>query len=351
MRKRNSTVYTILRTIRQPTKLDEVISSVPKPKGAIPNFGLPKWKCTPLECKIPLVPGPEGAYYFSRNKIGKQLYKKSSRNAEFDLTDPNQYDIAFEYDSLHDRHLARYFSDEKTLLRMKKLGFITEDLDAICSVKEYNMYRKYMQKLHGENVKRELRRRGELEAEKRDLRAANREAHKEAAKLKKNDKKNEARIKMDSPQLQAEEKRRRLLIKQQQTEERLKMLESKKKDQKERVILRAKVRAEHLKQRRRCVWERDRQKIVKVLLKWRQKDRDRNKRQRKSLREADEARREATEKKWMERERYQEWLLTIEKFLLEYAQGEAKRNIEKYMKKVERECDRIRIHLLSVIME
>ncbi|XP_011302621.1 fibrous sheath-interacting protein 2 [Fopius arisanus] len=172
--RRNSTVYTVLRSMRQPTKLDEVINSVRKPKGAVPNFGLPKWKAIPLEWKIPLVPWPE-ENYFSRKKIGKKLYT-SSRNVDFDLTDPNNYEIAFAYNSLHDRHLARYFSNEKNVWRLKELGFITDNLDAKCSVKEYNMYRKYLRKVHGDGVRKELRRREEEGMERRDLKIANAEA-------------------------------------------------------------------------------------------------------------------------------------------------------------------------------
>lgn len=154
---------------------------MPKPKGAVPNFGLPKWKSIPLESKIPLIPGPEDAYHFSRRKIGRKLYIAST-DAEFDLTDPNHYDITFEYDSLHDRHLARYFSNKKNLSYLKKNGLITETLDAKCSMKEYNMYRKYLQKLHGNSVKRELWRRGEMENEARDLKVANAAAQKDFVK-------------------------------------------------------------------------------------------------------------------------------------------------------------------------
>ncbi|XP_011302620.1 stress response protein NST1-like [Fopius arisanus] len=120
------------------------------------------------------------------------------------------------------------------------------------------------------------------------------------------------------------------------------MRESEKRDQKKRTIQRAKLRAEHSKRRRRLVKERERQRIVKLLLNCQRKNREKEKTHNKCLREAEEARREANEKKWMEREIYQEWLLTIEKFILEYAEGEAKRNIKKYMKNVEGQRERMR---------
>lgn len=141
---------------------------MPKPKGAVPNFGLPKWKNMPLESKIPLIPGPEGSYHFTRNKVGKKLWVGSA-DAEFNLNDPYNHETEWKYEPLHDEHLARFFSQPANVKRMINLGFITKNLDAKCSIKDYNMYRKYLKKLYNDSINLEIRKRVLRDFERRDL--------------------------------------------------------------------------------------------------------------------------------------------------------------------------------------
>ena len=148
--------------------VDKIMERVPKPRGAVPNFGPQRWKFIPLESKIPMIPSAT-AYNLTRGKLGKNIWIGRRKNivGEFNLNDPCNYEIKMTYDSLHDHHLARYFSRKANIRRMLKLGFVTDNLDAKCSLKDYNMYRKYLKKLHNDSVNRELKRQPDLADEKR----------------------------------------------------------------------------------------------------------------------------------------------------------------------------------------
>ncbi|XP_026674317.1 fibrous sheath-interacting protein 2 [Ceratina calcarata] len=135
----------------------------------------------PLESKIPMVPGPAGAYNFTRRKIGKELWI-SAPNAEFNLSDPYGYEIRWTYDSLHDKHLLPYFSRPNNLQHLIKSGFITKNLDAKCSLRDYNMYRRYLRKLHGDSIKTELNRKTRQSIEERAIQYAEEQAKKEVRK-------------------------------------------------------------------------------------------------------------------------------------------------------------------------
>lgn len=161
--------------------MDKLAESIPKPKGAIPNFGLPKWKVMPLESKIPMVPGPEGAYNFTRRKIGKELWIPAP-GGDFNLSDPYCYEMELTYDSLHDKHLVPYFSRPNNIQHLMKAGLITKSLDAKCSLRDYNMYRKYLRKLHCDSIKKELNKRSKLSTEERAILYAQEQAQKEVRK-------------------------------------------------------------------------------------------------------------------------------------------------------------------------
>lgn len=163
--------------------LDKIIEKIPKPEGAVPNFGLPKWKVWPLEAKIPMIPGPEDAYIFSRQKLGKKLWVQS-KNAQFDLSDPYNYEIEYSYDSMHDDHLTRYFARENNIKHLLKSRLISKDLDAFCSLKDYNMYRKFLKKVYNDSINEELERQHNLKMEIRTLGFADMAAKKEIERQK-----------------------------------------------------------------------------------------------------------------------------------------------------------------------
>lgn len=122
-----------------------------------------------------MVPAPKGAYDFSRRKLGKKLWIGSS-DAEFNLNDPCNYEMELPYEGFHDKYLTEFYKRPINIQRMIKLGFVTESLDAKCSLKDYNMYRKYLKKLHNDSVRKELRRKDELFIEMKVIKYAEEKA-------------------------------------------------------------------------------------------------------------------------------------------------------------------------------
>ncbi|CAG9581694.1 unnamed protein product [Danaus chrysippus] len=141
-------VDTTLMTLRKPTELKKVIDSIPKPIRAVPKNGLPLWYRLGLECKLPVPKMPEGKIIFSRGKIGEDVRRlglgTNAPRPTFDLTDPYCNNVSYDYVPMHDPHLAHHFAQKPARNRMKLLGYCTKDGRAVCSLKEFNQYRKYL---------------------------------------------------------------------------------------------------------------------------------------------------------------------------------------------------------------
>ncbi|PZC81329.1 hypothetical protein B5X24_HaOG212781 [Helicoverpa armigera] len=161
-----------LMTLRKPTELKKVIDSVPKPVRAVPKNGLPLWYKLGLECKLPVPKMPVGKVIFSRGRIGEDVRRLGlglggGPRPTFDLTDPYCNNVSYDYVPMHDPHLAHHFSQKPARNRMKQLGFCTKDGRAVCSLKEFNQYRKYlynqfMDRIHMEMKKLDERARDDL---------------------------------------------------------------------------------------------------------------------------------------------------------------------------------------------
>ncbi|XP_015180300.1 PREDICTED: fibrous sheath-interacting protein 2 [Polistes dominula] len=257
--------------------LDKVIESIPKPKGAIPNFGLPKWKVMPLESKIPMVPGPEGAYNFIRRKIGKKLWTSSS-DAEFNLNDPYCYEIKFTYDALHDEHLVPFFSNTNNIKHLLKAGLITRNLEGKCSLKDYNMYRKYLRNVHTDRIRRELRKRTCVAHEKRVLECTEEQAQNEVNKLKRKEKLTEARKEIwAAHKFEEEAKIKAQREKAKKLRKRMKLLEIRKREEQMMRAARAKAHSENIKQKQKLASEIQEQKKIHTIVDWRKKEHMRKK--------------------------------------------------------------------------
>ena len=65
----------------------------------------------------------------------------------FDLSSPKKQVIStlLEYNSLQDPHLRSYFYHSPRRCKLRETGFITDDLDVICSLKKYNAYRQFLE--------------------------------------------------------------------------------------------------------------------------------------------------------------------------------------------------------------
>ena len=130
-----------------------------------------------LEHKLPMIPGPKGAYNFTRCKVGKKLWRPK---LEFNLNDPYCHETKFLYEPLHDEHLFKFFSRPINRNCLLKADLITDNMDVKCSLYDYNEYRKYLRQLHADRIKRELRKRNRLFVERRALCFAEDQARKEA---------------------------------------------------------------------------------------------------------------------------------------------------------------------------
>ncbi|XP_068626515.1 plectin-like [Battus philenor] len=160
-----------LMTLRKPTELKKVIESIPKPPGAVPKNGLPIWYKLGLESKLPMPKVPQGKIIFSRGRIGEDVRRlglgSDSPAPTFDLTDPYCNNVSYDYVPMHDPHLAHHFAQKPARCRMKQLGFCTKDGRAVCSLREFNQYRKYlynqfMDRIHTEMKKLDERARDDL---------------------------------------------------------------------------------------------------------------------------------------------------------------------------------------------
>ncbi|KAF7397633.1 hypothetical protein HZH68_008855 [Vespula germanica] len=328
-------------SLKKPTALDKVIESVPKPKGAIPNFGLPKWKVMPLESKIPMVPGPEGAYNFTRRKIGKKLWTSSS-DAEFNLYDPYCHEIKFTYDSLHDEHLVPFFSKANNIKHLLKAGLITRNLEGKCSLKDYNIYRKYLRNLHIDSIKRELRERTRLSHEKQVLEYAEEQARNEVKKLEKRERLVEARKKIwKARKLQEEAKIRAQKEKAKILKERMKLLIITKHEEQMMRAAKAKARSESIKQKQKLAAEIEQQKKINTLVDWRKKEHIRKKAREARLKYIQEQKIMAIEEKWKLRHESQKKDIEKEQFLFDCINTQRAIFIKKYNEKIEKEQERM----------
>ncbi|XP_037298835.1 uncharacterized protein LOC115441483 isoform X2 [Manduca sexta] len=150
-----------LMTLRKPTELKKVIDSIPKPVRAVPKNGLPLWYRLGLENKLPMPKMPAGKIIFSRGKIGEDVRRlglgKDGPQPTFDLTDPYCNNVSYDYVPMHDPHLAHHFAQKPARRRMKQLGYCTKEGRAVCSLKEFNQYRKYLYNQFMDRIHVEMR--------------------------------------------------------------------------------------------------------------------------------------------------------------------------------------------------
>nr|CAD7200380.1 unnamed protein product [Timema douglasi] len=192
-----------LLSTRRPTRVDDLYKAVPKPAGGVPKHGLPIWSDLLLDAKLPVIKAPKGALVFSRGKVGEKLWRRPAAQ-DFNLYDPNGYEVTYHYDALHDGNLRRLLAQEGLQRRLKELGLMTDNGEAVCSLKQLNEYRRYLKRLHLDSLNQERQHRDELERERQILENAQKYADKERMMLDKNALRKE---KMDNNRAKIEEER------------------------------------------------------------------------------------------------------------------------------------------------
>ncbi|XP_066586436.1 golgin subfamily A member 6-like protein 1 [Prorops nasuta] len=291
----------------------------------------------PLESKIPFVRGPEGSYNFSRQKLGKKLWI-ASREGDFNLGDPNCYDFKIEYDPLHDENLRVFFSKPENIQPLIKGGLITEKLDAKCSLKEYNNYRKLLRNVHCDSVRKRLKEQFGVLDEERALKYTDEQAQKEVERIKKREKFEKLfEKKIREEKLKLEEKIKNDAEKEEKIKQRLKNLQESKalelaKRKEKRFLL-----AKHIKEKLQAAERQKRQMIIKTFVNWRKKEERRLRMNKLRAQEADESKRAAIAQKWKNRVEFQKKQIEKEKFLLNCIDKRKKKFLDAYNKKVQNE--------------
>ncbi|XP_011697111.1 PREDICTED: fibrous sheath-interacting protein 2 isoform X2 [Wasmannia auropunctata] len=326
--------------IKRITDIERLAETVSKPKDAVPKFGLPGWKMMPLEHKIPMIPGPKGAYSLVRRKVGKKLW---GQKLEFDLSDPYCHETKFPYEPLHDEHLLEFFYRPINRKRLLKADLITDDMHVKCTLRDYNEYRKYLRQVHADRVNRELRKRNGLFGEKRALRFAEEQARNEAERLKERETYVTLRQRLTQQRLLEEERKTRELKERAcRTARRLKLLRLVRREEQRLLNIKSKERVEQIRQKCKIATEITRRKVIDTLLDWRKKDKARKKGREKRLMEITQQKQKAMEESWRKKQRFQEKEIAKQKVLLQRIDARREKFIENYNNRINKETARMK---------
>ena len=94
----------------------------------------------------------------------------------FDLSNTQEYSPFIEYNSLHDPHLKSYFYRPGMKRKLIANKFVTDDLRVLCTLKEYNAYRSFLER-EFMKLRREEKDKREDERRRESSRAGRASAH------------------------------------------------------------------------------------------------------------------------------------------------------------------------------
>lgn len=168
---------TKLLTLRHPTRLSKFKNSVPRPKYRPVKNALPLWEHRELNEKIPMYQGygPDGPLLLHRGLMGRNPLRPDIGDTKlnFLLSDPYCHDVSYTYNPLHDSHLKNWVTSGNNPVLLYKQGLITEDLEVVCNLKEYNEYRRFLWRKHNDLVNKKLRHNDQLQIEQKLINRAN----------------------------------------------------------------------------------------------------------------------------------------------------------------------------------
>lgn len=146
---------TTLLAIRRPTSVSKFRDSIPRPNYRPLKNYLPSWESRKFDEKIPMYHGytPSGPIVFHRGLMGKNPFEPETK-LNFELN--NSYEISHRYNPLHDPHLKHWVNSPINRKFLLKQGLITEDKDVICSLTEYNEYRRFLLRVYNDTITRTL---------------------------------------------------------------------------------------------------------------------------------------------------------------------------------------------------
>ena len=70
---------------------------------------------------------------------------KSTVGHDFDLSRPVEEEPFREYNPLHDPHTRAFFHRPSVCHKLQRNGFVTSEMQVVCSLKEYSAYREFME--------------------------------------------------------------------------------------------------------------------------------------------------------------------------------------------------------------
>ncbi|CAO1403065.1 unnamed protein product [Diamesa tonsa] len=105
---------------------------------------------------IPNNPNVKCNYIFTRCPVGTKLMQ-TTRTDDFTFFDPYNYETSATYNPLHDPYLKSFFKKKVFLNHIKKNKLVSEDNEVICSLKDFNSYRKFLFRINSEKQRNEMR--------------------------------------------------------------------------------------------------------------------------------------------------------------------------------------------------
>ncbi|KAL4091020.1 hypothetical protein QTP88_025763 [Uroleucon formosanum] len=172
---------TTLLTLRRPTAVSKFRDTVPIPNYPTLRNSLPSWRTRKLDEKIPMYHGntPSGPIVFHRGPMGNNPLQTDTK-LSFILNDP--YKISHKYNPLHDPHLKYWVNLPVNQKLLQKQKLITENNDVICSLNEYNEYRRFLFRIHNDSVMHMLKVKDAENEDRRKITIANLNYRKELLK-------------------------------------------------------------------------------------------------------------------------------------------------------------------------
>lgn len=174
---------TKLLNLHRPTPISEFKNTIPRPKYRPIKDALPFWEIRELNEKIPMYykHTPSGPIVFHRGLMGDNPLK-SSFKLDFLLNDPHCHEVSNTYNPLHDPHLKHWLTSNNNRKFLHRQGLITDDMDVICNLKEFNEYRRFLWQVHNNITMWRLKSKEEKKIERKKIFNANQNHKNEVAK-------------------------------------------------------------------------------------------------------------------------------------------------------------------------
>lgn len=165
---------TTMLTLHRPTRVSKFRDSVPRPQSRPIKHALPLWEHRELNEKIPMFHGygPAGRLVLNRGLMGSHPLKTDVK-IDFSLTDPYCHDLSNVYEPLHDPHLKSWLDSGNKFEYLYRQGLVTESKDVICKLREYNEYRRFLWRIHNDEMIKLWKLKDERELEQKQIFNAN----------------------------------------------------------------------------------------------------------------------------------------------------------------------------------